>query len=551
MPLQSAFPARPAAALRPVFHTCKARPFPPPCQFGEPGERSFSLVQAPVELNDGSRPPTPAARLLGDDRAFPAARRPPTGDTMSLHITRDPRMRTEEHRQGKRLLPARLHLVLIAGCLALAASGPSPTVAGGNPRRTPEVEVVERVRAAVVNIHSERTVQGPATEDLFALSPSQHRVNGMGTGILIDSRGYIITNQHVVEDVNVIRVRLSDGTGHNARVLARDAESDLALLKIDSNRPLPVMPFGTANDLMVGERVIAIGNAYGYEHTVTTGIVSAVKRDVTLNKDVSYKSLIQTDAAINPGNSGGPLLNVNGELVGVNVAIRAGAQGIGFAIPVDAMLRVAADMMSTRRRCGTVHGLVCRDCVETPDGKPVRTLVVDKVDPASPAGKSGVQRGDLIVQVGDQAVTCNLELERALLDRPIGDKVPVVARRTGTDQRLELVMQSVERGQPPTVELVLRKLGLRLNPVDAEVLTRVNQSLHGGLAVVEVNADGPAGKAGIQRGDILVGLHQWETVTLENVSFVLTHPDLASFNPLRFYIVRSGQVHRGWLQQVD
>src|SRR5262249_29825556 len=155
------------------------------------------------------------------------------------------------------------------------------------------------------------------------------------TGILIDPRGYIVTNQHVVDEVSLIRVRLNDGTTHSARVVAREFEADLALLKVDVGRSLPIMPLGTANDLMVGETVIAIGNAYGYEHTVSVGVVSAIKRDVTLNKEVSYKSLIQTDASINPGNSGGPLLNVNGELVGVNVAIRAGAQGIGFAIPVD------------------------------------------------------------------------------------------------------------------------------------------------------------------------------------------------------------------------
>src|SRR6202040_1196844 len=172
---------------------------------------------------------------------------------------------------------------------------------------------------------------------LFALTPSQNRVNGMGTGIIIDPRGYIVTNQHVVEDVNVIRIRLSDGTSQSATVIARSQEADLALLKIDVPRPLPTMPLGTSSDLMVGETVIAIGNAYGYEHTVTVGIISAIKRDVTLNKEVSYKALIQTDASINPGNSGGPLLNINGDLIGVNVAIRAGAQGIWIAIPVDAM----------------------------------------------------------------------------------------------------------------------------------------------------------------------------------------------------------------------
>src|SRR5437588_3307965 len=138
----------------------------------------------------------------------------------------------------QRTLPA-----AVALCVALSLA---PFVRGGNPRRTPVVEAVARVRAAVVNIHSERTVQGPASEEMFSLAPSQNRVNGMGTGIIIDPRGYIITNQHVVEDVNVIRVRLFDKTSASARVVARDAEADLALLKIETSKPLPVMPFGTS-----------------------------------------------------------------------------------------------------------------------------------------------------------------------------------------------------------------------------------------------------------------------------------------------------------------
>jgi serine protease Do len=381
----------------------------------------------------------------------------------------------------------------------------------------------------------------------------------MGTGIVIDPRGYIVTNHHVVEDVNLIRVRLADGTSAGARVLARDAESDLALLKIDVGRPLPVMPLGTAADLMVGEYVAAVGNAYGYDHTVTVGIVSAVKRDVTLNKEIAYKSLIQTDAAINPGNSGGPLLNVHGELVGVNVAIRAGAQGIGFAIPVDTMIRVAADMMSVRKRNGTWHGLVVRDQLDglaEEDGsggnaQPRRSLVVERVEANGPAARAGLQGGDVIVRAGDLAVACSLDLERALLDRAAGEHVPVVVRRGGKEQHLDLVLQAADRAVPGAAEIVWQKLGLRLQPVGAELVVQTNQQLHGGLLVLDVRADGVAGKAGIQRGDILVGLHQWEMLTADNVVFVLTHADLANFNPLRFYIVRGGQVHRGWIQQVE
>jgi serine protease Do len=448
----------------------------------------------------------------------------------------------------------RLHHTVLVVLLPMALTGAGlPVQAAGNPRRTAVVDVVERVRGAVVNIHSERTIQTSSADELFSLSPSQNRVNGMGTGVVIDPRGFIVTNQHVVEDVSVIRVRLADGTTASARVVARDGENDLALLKIETTQPLPTIPLGTANDLMVGETVIAIGNAYGYPHSVTVGVVSAIKRDVTLNKEVSYKSLIQTDASINPGNSGGPLLNVNGELIGINVAIRAGAQGIGFAIPVDSMIRITADMLHSRERTPTWHGMVCRDLVteEKVSESAGRKLVVERLETNSPAAKAGLQTGDLIVQMGGMPVASTLDLERCLLERAPGDKLPLVVRRQGTEQRVELTLEATERTAPAPAELVWRKLGIRLAPVGGELVSRSNQQLHGGLVVVELRSDGPTAKAGIQRGDILVGLHQWEMLSLDNVVFVLTHPDLASFNPLRFYIVRSGQVHRGWIQQVE
>ena len=466
----------------------------------------------------------------------------------------------------------RLHLLLAAATLALLSpvspiAQAADPAASFNPRRTPVVDVVKRVKSAVVNIHSERTVGQP---DLHGDSATPlSRVNGMGTGIIIDPRGYLITNHHVVDEVNLLRVRLADGTTTAARVVARDADNDLALLKIDVNHPLPTIPLGTSQDVMVGETVIAIGNAYGYEHTVTVGVVSATKRDVVLNKEMSYKALIQTDASINPGNSGGPLLNVNGELIGVNVAIRAGAQGIGFAIPVDSMLRVAADMMSVRRRNGIWHGLIGHDDVLLPDDldTPVRRvkddgaktavvvlqrrLVVDRAEAGSPAAAAGLLAGDVVTRLNGQAIICGLDVERALLDAHIGDRVAVVVRRKEAEQTLELVLTSTEKAAPAGGDLVWRKLGLRLQAVSPEVVSRVNQQLHGGLAVTELRAEGLAAKAGIQRGDILVGLHSWEMLTGDNVLFVLNHNDLASFNPLRFYIIRSGQVHRGWIQLAE
>ncbi len=437
-----------------------------------------------------------------------------------------------------------------------------PQVAGRdwNPRQTPVVEVVKRVRNAVVNIHSERMTRADGNDELLALEPSQNRVNGMGTGVVIDPRGYIITNQHVVEDVNSLRVRMADGTSLAARVVARDRDADLALLKVEAGVPLAIAPLGTASDLMVGETVVAIGNAYGYEHTVSVGVVSAVGRDVALNKEVSYKALIQTDASINPGNSGGPLLNINGELIGVNVAIRAGAQGIGFAIPVDAVIKSAAGMMEGN---AAGLGLAVRDDVHTggDNGAWQRNVIVDRVDAAGAAGKAGLKRGDVVVRAGDVPVASSLDMQRGFLEHIVGDHIALLVKRDGVEQKADVVLQStrpapavvaaIPTASASTDDVIWRKLGVRLRAVSADNVASANPQLHGGLTVTEIRPDGPAFKAGIQRGDVLVGLHQWEMLTPDNVMYVLNNADLATFNPVRFFVLRAGQVHRGTMQTAD
>lgn len=425
---------------------------------------------------------------------------------------------------------------------ASRTAAPAP-LAAGNPRRSPVVDVVERVRGAVVNIHSERTVADDA------IHHGSNRVNGMGTGIIIDPRGYIVTNHHVVEDVQTLRVRTADGTSYTAKVFARDAETDLALLKIEAKTPLQTMTLGTASDLMIGEPVLAIGNAFGYEHTVTTGIVSATKRDVTLNKDISYKQLIQTDASINPGNSGGPLINMHGELIGVNVAIRAGAQGICFAIPVDQMIRVAADMLSGRKKFQSLHSLALKDRVEPGSSPAVRTLVIDSPDTVTQTSAAGMQRGDVIVKVDDQPITNSLEFERALLGHKGGEKIAIVINRDGQSKPTELALRGGTETRPAVPnDVVWRKLGIKLAPTSPDAVHRVNGQLQGGMAIVDLSTEGPAAKAGIQRGDILIGLHQWETLSLDNVLYVLNHPEAGTFAPLQFFVIRGGQVRRGNLQ---
>ena len=206
---------------------------------------------------------------------------------------------------------------LVLACV-LAESVPA---AASELRETPVVKAVQRARGAIVNIRGEKTVAASASQ--AAGSDGGRRVNGMGTGVLIDPRGYILTDYHVVNGVREVHVTRADGQRHTARLLAHDKEADLAILKIDCPTPLPVIPIGTSSDLMAGETVIAVGNAYGYEHTVTRGIISALHRSVQVSEAQYYDDLIQTDASINPGNSGGPLLNIDGEMIGINVAVRA------------------------------------------------------------------------------------------------------------------------------------------------------------------------------------------------------------------------------------
>jgi serine protease Do len=219
---------------------------------------------------------------------------------------------------------------------------------------------------------------------------------------------------------------------------------------------------------------------------------------------------------------------------------------------VDTLMRVAAELISSRRHSGLSLGLVTRDKVTVHETKgPDRELVVDSVEPDSPAAKSGIQRGDIIRKVAGQEVTSRLELERQLLDQPGGESFAVELRRNGLDQQVKLALEPAQKSNQAALDLSWSKLGLKLSRAGNDSVVRTNQQLHGGLLVEDVRNEGAAARAGIQRGDILVGLHQWEMLTVENVAYVLTHPDLSTFTPLRFYIIRSGQVHRGWIQTLD
>ncbi len=231
-----------------------------------------------------------------------------------------------DHRRFPCAARTRVRVSAVAACLLLIGVDLAAAHEVSPQRLTPVVIAVRNARTSVVSIKGQKTVTEPAESGSSSEAPETPRqVNGMGTGTIIDERGYILTNYHVVSDVRRIEVTLDDGHASVADLIAYDAAADLAIVKIPATKPLSVIRLGTSADLMVGESVIALGNAFGYEQTVTRGVISALGRDVQVSDTQSYDNLIQTDASINPGNSGGPLLNIDGEMIGVNVAVRAGA----------------------------------------------------------------------------------------------------------------------------------------------------------------------------------------------------------------------------------
>lgn len=430
---------------------------------------------------------------------------------------------------------ARQHALAIGLSLTAGLAATPPLPAGASElRETPIVKVIESARASIVNIQGEKTIAND--EPRAGQAEAYRRVNGMGTGIVVDDRGYLLTNHHVVDGVRQISVTLADKRSFTAQVVARDPQTDLAVLKIDTKEPLPVIQIGTSSDLMLGESVIAVGNAYGYDHTATRGIVSALHRSVQVSDVQSYDDLIQTDASINPGNSGGPLLNIDGEMVGIVVAVRAGAQGIGFAIPVDKAMAVAARMLDPQSLGVAWHGVSAKTVAGKSPG-----LVVDHLAESSPAATAGLAEGDVIVSAGDTQIDRPLDFERAMLGRRAGEAVKLQVDRNGETMELEMTLATLPGGVKADNDPVWNLLGLKLKPIPSKQFQQYRSRYRGGLTVLEVRPDGPAAKQGIRRGDVLVGMHVWETISLNDVSYVLNRDDFSDLDPLKFYILRDNE----------
>ncbi|MBI5018301.1 MAG: trypsin-like peptidase domain-containing protein [Deltaproteobacteria bacterium] len=405
----------------------------------------------------------------------------------------------------------RTRTILLVLAFASLAGPAEPSL-----RETPAVVAVRKASPAVVNVSTEivtveRSPFGRSPffdsflRDFFGDQPRERKDQSLGSGVLIRPDGTILTNEHVVANASRILVTLASGEEFEAKLLGADSRTDLAVLKVSSDVPLPYAEVGTSGDLMIGETVIAIGNPFGLAHTVTTGVVSALKRTIRGGNDRVYSDFIQTDASINPGNSGGPLLNIEGKVIGLNTAIFQRAEGIGFAIPIDKAKPIVQDLIAF----GVVHrawlGLQTEDLSSDlaayfgREGK--GGVLVRRVFEGSPGEAAGVRRGDLVLRVGGEPVRDGAELSGRLAGFTAGSTVALTLLRRG--EEVEASASAREITDDDVARLCDAWVGLTVVSNSAELVARYRLATNRGLVVSRVRAGGPAAQAGIEPGDVV------------------------------------------------
>ncbi len=388
--------------------------------------------------------------------------------------------------------------------------------------------IVKGVKDSVVHISVTKKVQeqdGSRLPDLFNDEffrrffkprmpdpPREFRQRGMGSGVIVSEDGYILSNNHVVGDADEVIVKLTDGREFKAEIVGTDPASDIAVIRVDAT-DLPAAKMGNSDELEIGESVIAIGNPFGLEQTITAGIVSAKGRSGVGVTD--YEDFIQTDASINPGNSGGPLINLRGEVVGINTAIfsrSGGNMGIGFAIPINMTQAIMKSLIATgkvtRGFLGVVIQDVTQDLADALDVEVNSGVLIANVGPDSPADRAGIQQGDLIVTFNGRPVKSSNQLRNAVAAIRPGDSVPVNLIREGREMEVD-----VEIGEQPTDMRAAFQPGSQqpmdffgmsvepLNPASAEQFGYVGLT---GLLVTTIEEDSPAAKAGLRQGALIV-----------------------------------------------
>lgn len=386
-------------------------------------------------------------------------------------------------------------------------------------------KLAKELKPTVVNISTTKLVKSPLDDffrgfkdfrDFFGDEffkkffgdryPREFRQKSLGSGLIIDKEGHILTNNHVIEKAEEIKVKLSDKKDYDARVIGRDPKTDLALIKIEADVDLPVAKMGDSDKLEVGEWVIAIGNPFGLEHTVTAGIISAKGRVIGAGP---YDDFLQTDASINPGNSGGPLFNLQGEVVGINTAIVAGGQGIGFAIPINMATKLLPQLKKGRVVYGYL-GVYIQDLtpelarsfgLEEPKG-----VLVSEVIPDSPAQEGGLKKGDVVLEYEGEQVDNRYQLTKLVGSTPVGKKVKILVMREGKQKTLTVSigeLKEKEIAAAPKPEEI-DSLGLKVQDVTSEIADHLGLPDDEGVVITEVEQGSSAQEAGLKGGDVII-----------------------------------------------
>lgn len=388
-------------------------------------------------------------------------------------------------------------------------------------------ELVKRVKPSVVNISTTTLVKGPDLYDRFFgqanpfrdffgedfyerffgdMPQREFKQRSLGSGFIIDRDGYILTNNHVVEKAQSIKVKLSDEKEYDAKVVGRDPKTDIALIKINTRQNLPIAPLGDSDSLEVGDWLIAIGNPFGLEHTVTAGIVSAKGRVIGAGP---YDDFIQTDASINPGNSGGPLFNLNGEVVGINTAIISGGQGIGFAIPINVAKELLPQLKTKGRVVrGWLGVMIQKVTPEIAKGfglKESEGALVSDVMEGSPAEKAGIKRGDVIVSYNGKRIKEMDQLPKLVGTTEVGKKVKIGLIRDGKQITVEAVIEEqkdeeMRLSKGPEVQ---KDFGLVVQEITPEIAQHLELKDRKGVIVTDVQPGSLAAEADIRSGDII------------------------------------------------
>ncbi len=405
----------------------------------------------------------------------------------------------------------------------------------------------EKVGPAVVNIQVEKAVK-PVMQhfqndrggmnrpfrDFFGPhfgrpGPRQHKQSGLGTGFIIDPEGYIVTNNHVVENADKIKVVLQDERELEATIVGRDPQTDLALIRVEADKSLPAVPLGRSSELEVGEWVVAIGNPFGLEHTVTAGIVSAKGRVIGAGP---YDDYIQTDASINPGNSGGPLLNMQGEVVGINTAIVASGQGIGFAIPINLADGIIAQLKDTGEVSRGWLGVGIQNLtpelseyygIDRKEG-----VLVTQVYEGDPADEAGIREGDIIVGIDGREIKTSRELSRFVAEAGVGSKLKIGLIRDGREKTVRVKLAKRPDQEPNVARSESRSdgLGVRVREIDPQIAEQLGVSPdQRGVVIVQVDPESNIAQAGVRRGDIIIEINRESVEDLKDYNALIKDID--------------------------